>query len=178
MAMVHQRFDLRDRPRRRDRRVAMKSMQCFDPQVAVDQHKPIGVVDHHHRYLLPDLGDRADQLPAPLAVVDPQIAMSELELVQIHVHAVTLPALARDLCLDHLGTLTQLHDVHARLLAFLDEHYHRAPHGGLFGKYPVDVWATATLRPVDEAELATALTTRARRRVRRDGTLDVEGQAW
>jgi hypothetical protein len=74
--------------------------------------------------------------------------------------------------------MTQLHDVQARLLAFLDEHYHRAPHGGLFGKRPADVWATATMRVVDEAELATALTTRARRRVRRDGTLDVDGQAW
>jgi hypothetical protein len=34
------------------------------------------------------------------------------------------------------------------------------------------------MRIVDEAELATALTTRARRGVRRDGTLDVDGQAW
>jgi transposase InsO family protein len=84
----------------------------------------------------------------------------------------------REGCLDHLGTMTQLHDVQARLLAFLDEHYHPAPHGGLFGKPPAEVWATATLRAVDEAELATALTTRARRRVRRDGTLDVDGTAW
>src|ERR1044071_3812602 len=64
----------------------------------------------------------------------------------------------REGCLDHLGTMTQLHDVQARLLAFLDEHYHPAPHGGLFGKPPAEVWATATLRAVDEAELATALT--------------------
>jgi hypothetical protein len=69
-------------------------------------------------------------------------------------------------------------DVQARLLAFLDEHYHRAPHGGLFGKHPADVWAGATLRAVDEPALASALTTRARRRVRRDGTLDVDGQPW
>ena len=84
----------------------------------------------------------------------------------------------REGCLDHLGTMTQLHDVQARLLAFLDEHYHQAPHGGLFGKHPAQVWATATLRPLDEAELATALTTRVRRRVRRDGTLDIDGAAW
>src|SRR3954464_9394847 len=51
-------------------------------------------------------------------------------------------------CLDHLGTMTQLHDVQARLLAFLDEHYQRAPHGGLFGKRPADIWATATMRIV------------------------------
>jgi len=81
-------------------------------------------------------------------------------------------------CLDHLGTMTQLHDVQARLLAVLDEHYQRAPHGGLYGKLPADAWATATTRPIDEPTLAAALTTRTRRRVRRDGTLDVDGTPW
>jgi transposase InsO family protein len=84
----------------------------------------------------------------------------------------------REGCLDHLGTMTQLHDVQARLLAFLDEHYHRAPHGGLFGKTPADAWQHASLRLLDEADLAIALTVRIRRRVRRDGTVDVEGVAW
>lgn len=81
-------------------------------------------------------------------------------------------------CLDHLGTLTHLHDVQARLLAFLDEHYHRAPHAGLFGKLPTEAWASATTRTIDEPTLAVALTTRIRRRVRRDGTLDVDGTPW
>lgn len=81
-------------------------------------------------------------------------------------------------CLDHLGAMTSLHDVQARLLAFLDAHYHHAPHGGLFGKAPADAWATAQLRTVDEPRLAAALTTRARRRVRREGTLDVDGKPW
>jgi hypothetical protein len=81
-------------------------------------------------------------------------------------------------CLDHIGTMTSLHDVQARLLAFLDEHYHRAAHGGLFGKQPAEVWASATLRSIDEPALARALTTRVRRRVRRDGTLDVDGTPW
>jgi hypothetical protein len=81
-------------------------------------------------------------------------------------------------CLDHLGTMTSLHDVQARLLAFLDAHYHEAPHGGLFGKVPGDVWQGVRLRAVDEKTLAVALTTRARRRVRRDGTLDVDGTPW
>ncbi len=81
-------------------------------------------------------------------------------------------------CLDHLGTMTQLHDVQARLLAFLDEHYQRAPHGGLYGKLPADAWASATTRPIDEPTLVAALTTRTRRRVRRDGTLDVDGTPW
>jgi hypothetical protein len=40
-----QRLDLTDRPRRRDRRVALQPVQRLDPQVAVDQHQPIGVAD-------------------------------------------------------------------------------------------------------------------------------------
>lgn len=84
----------------------------------------------------------------------------------------------REGCLDHLDTRSQLHDVQARLLAFLDAHYHRAPHGSLFGKSPAEVWAGAATRGVDERALAAALTTRARRRVRRDGTLDLEGTPW
>jgi transposase InsO family protein len=81
-------------------------------------------------------------------------------------------------CLDHLGTLTSLHDVQARLLAFLDQHYHRSPHGGLFGRTPAQVWVDAKTHPVDELQLAAALTTRTRRRVRKDGTLDVDGVSW
>jgi putative transposase len=81
-------------------------------------------------------------------------------------------------CLSHLGALTSLHDVQARLLAFLDGHYHRAPHGGLFGHTPAQVWERAQTRPIDEHQLATALTTRTRRRVRKDGTLDVDGTPW
>jgi len=80
-------------------------------------------------------------------------------------------------CLDHLGTMTQLHDVHARLLAFLDAHYHRAPHGGLYGKLPADVWATATTHSVDEPTRRRADHAHTRR-VRRDGTLDVDGTPW
>lgn len=84
----------------------------------------------------------------------------------------------REGCLDHMGPMTALHDVQARLYAFLDEHYHQAPHGGLFGATPSLTWAGATTRPVDEPTLAAALTTRTRRRVRKDGTLDVGGRPW
>ena len=81
-------------------------------------------------------------------------------------------------CLDHLGGLTSLHDVQVRLGAFLDEHYHHAPHGGLLGGAPADAWASAICRPVDEPELATALTIERRRRVRKDGTIDLDGRVW
>jgi putative transposase len=68
--------------------------------------------------------------------------------------------------------------VQVRLGAFLDEHYHRAPHGGLYGKPPTEAWASATCRAVDEPALATALTIHRRRRVRRDGTIDLDGRTW
>jgi hypothetical protein len=87
VAVEHQRVDRCDRPCRRERGVAMQPTQRLDSQIAVDQHEPIGVADHHHRHLLPDLGHRAYQPPASFAVVDPQVAVPELELVQVHFHA-------------------------------------------------------------------------------------------
>jgi transposase InsO family protein len=81
-------------------------------------------------------------------------------------------------CLDHLAGVTSLHDVQVRLDAFLDQHYHRAPHGGLLGKTPADAWAGAQCRAVDEPALAAALTVHCRRRVRKDGTVDLDGRVW
>lgn len=85
-------------------------------------------------------------------------------------------------CLDRLGALSELDEVNARLAAFLTQHYHRAPHAGLLGQAPGQVWhERAAERPVDaldEAALQAAFTVRARRRVRKDSTLDVAGATW
>src|SRR5918912_3233098 len=54
----------------------------------------------------------------------------------------------REGCLDFVGQLGSLHDLNVRLWAFIDEHYHRAPHGGLLGKFPAAVY-DETPRPVD-----------------------------
>ena len=86
----------------------------------------------------------------------------------------------REGCLDHTGSLGSLHDLNVRLWAFIDQHYHRAPHGGLLGKSPQSVYE-ATPRPVDgfdEQKLRKALTIHARRRVRRDSTLPMDGTDW
>jgi len=116
-----------------------------------------------------------------------RLACERLDVTLLHARPGDAPARGkmerfwrtlRQGCLDHIGTMTSLHDVQARLLAFLDAHYHEAPHGGLFGKAPADVWQGVRLRTVEEKTLAVALTTRARRRVRRDGTLDVDGTSW
>jgi putative transposase len=40
----------------------------------------------------------------------------------------------REGCLDFLGPVAALHDVHVRLWAFLDAHYHQAPHAALLGR--------------------------------------------
>ncbi len=81
-------------------------------------------------------------------------------------------------CVDHLAGLASLHDVQVRLDAFVADHYHQAPHGGLLGKTPTEAWAAARCRAVDESTLAAALLQRIRRRVRKDGTVDVAGAAW
>jgi putative transposase len=83
-------------------------------------------------------------------------------------------------CLDFLGQVSSLHDINVRLWAFLDEHYHKAPHASLLGRSPARVYETAE-RPTDrfdERKLREALTVRVRRRVRRDTTLPLEGTDW
>ncbi|HWU89042.1 MAG TPA: DDE-type integrase/transposase/recombinase [Kofleriaceae bacterium] len=116
-----------------------------------------------------------------------RVACERLDITLLHARPGDAPARGkmerfwrtlRAGCLDHLGTLTHLHDVQARLLAFLDAHYHKAPHGGLLGKPPAEAWAGAKTQPIDETQLTAALTVRARRRVRRDGTLDIAGVPW
>lgn len=82
--------------------------------------------------------------------------------------------------LDHLGAVTTLADVSARLGAFLSQHYHAAPHAGLLGRAPGVVWREGA-RPhdtLDEVKLREALTARVRRRVRRDTTVSVAGSDW
>ena len=86
----------------------------------------------------------------------------------------------REGCLDFVGSLSSLHELNVRLWAFVDQHYHRAPHGGLLGRSPETVY-DETPPPVDafdESMLRKALTIHARRRVRRDSTLPMDGTDW
>ena len=84
----------------------------------------------------------------------------------------------REGCLDFLGELSSLHEVQVRLLAFLDAHYHHAPHSSLLGRTPAKVWAGREREVLDEAKLSEALTVRASRKVRADGTMSVGGLDW
>jgi transposase InsO family protein len=86
----------------------------------------------------------------------------------------------RESVLDHMGAVASLHDVNVRLWAFLDQHYHEAPHAGLLGRAPGSIWQAAD-RPVDdidEQRLRAALTVTERRRVRRDTTVSIDGVDW
>jgi transposase InsO family protein len=83
----------------------------------------------------------------------------------------------REGCLDFLGDVASLHDVNVRLWAFLDAHYHQAPHASLVGRSPETVFRAHPAAPdaLDEAALTEALTVRIRRRVRRDTTVSLDG---
>lgn len=83
-------------------------------------------------------------------------------------------------CLDHLGHVGSLDDINQRLAAFLERHYHHAPHAGLMGRAPLSVYAPAERVPnhVTEPQLREALAVRERRRVRRDTTVSVLGSVY
>ena len=90
----------------------------------------------------------------------------------------------REGCLDFIstdGALTSLDQVHRKLHAFVETHYHRAPHGSLLGRAPGLVFAEGMeARPSDitEERLRHALTTHEKRRVRNDTTLSIDGVDW
>jgi putative transposase len=88
----------------------------------------------------------------------------------------------REGCLDHIGELASLHDLNVRLWAWLDQHYHAAPHASLFGQTPAQVFEATPLSVeedhFDEQRLRDALTIHARRRVRKDSTLAMDGEEW
>lgn len=118
------------------------------------------------------------------------LACARLGVALIHARPYDAPARGkmerfwrtlREQCLDLTGSLSSLHDLNVRILAWVDERYHVTPHGGLVGKTPVEVFDDGTLQDrevLDEARLRDALTVRARRRVRRDNTLSMDGSEW
>jgi transposase InsO family protein len=86
----------------------------------------------------------------------------------------------REGCLDHTGSLTSLHDLNVRIWAWLDGHYHATAHGALMGASPGATFdaVARTADSFDENRLRAALTVHARRRVRRDSTLSMDGEDW
>jgi putative transposase len=87
----------------------------------------------------------------------------------------------REGCLDFLGPVASLDEVHRRLRDFVEMHYHHAPHASLFGREPGEVFVEGMdARPSDitEERLRHALTTHEKRRVRNDTTISIDGADW
>ncbi len=88
----------------------------------------------------------------------------------------------REGCLDHLGSVQSLDDINARLGAFVEQHYHRAPHGGLLGRTPAQVFEAFDRSPaaksLTETQIRDAFTVTERRRVRRDTTVSIGGRDY
>ena len=117
------------------------------------------------------------------------VACARLGVTLIHARPYDAPARGkmerfwrtlREGCLDHLGSVSSLHDINVRLWAYLDTHYHVAPHSSLMGKSPATVFQSVppATDQLDEAKLREALTTRTRTRVRRDTTVTIGGKAY
>jgi len=84
-------------------------------------------------------------------------------------------------CLDFLGEVSSLDQVHQKLQIFLDTHYHQAPHASLMGKAPGIVYAEGRQghkNTLTEDQLQKALTVYQTRRVRHDSTLSLGGKVF
>lgn len=86
----------------------------------------------------------------------------------------------REQCLDFIAPSASLHDVRVRLHAWLDRHYHGAPHAGLLGRTPAAAWTggDSAMRALQDGELEAAFVERESRRVRKDGTIEINGKTW
>jgi len=84
----------------------------------------------------------------------------------------------REEALDHIGGVSSLADIEAKLRTWLSRFYQCAPHSGILGRAPAVVYAEGERKRASEAELREALTIRVRRRVRRDSTVSVAGTEY
>ena len=119
-----------------------------------------------------------------------RIACERLGVTLLHARPYDAPARGkmerfwrtlREGCLDFLGAVASLDDVHRTLRAFVETHYHRAAHGSLMGRAPGMVFAEGMGgRPdeITEERLRLALTTHEKRRVRNDTTIAIDGTDW
>jgi putative transposase len=82
--------------------------------------------------------------------------------------------------LDYCAGLSSLHEVQVRLFAWLDTHYHPAPHAGIMGAAPLGVYLPEAreIERVDESVLKKALIVTETRKVRRDTTISIEGRTY
>ena len=116
-----------------------------------------------------------------------QLACSRLGVTLLHAKPYDAPARGkmerfwrrmREQALDHIGQVASLADVEQKLRTWLSRFYQDAPHAGILGRAPATVFAEGEKVRVDKEQLKSALTVRARRRVRRDSTLSLGGTLY
>ncbi len=116
-----------------------------------------------------------------------QLACSRLGITLLHARPYDAPARGkmerfwrrmREQALAHIGQVASLADVERTLHAWLSRYYQCAPHAGILGRAPATVFAEGEKVLVTEHELRAALTVRARRRVRRDSTVSINGTEY
>jgi putative transposase len=116
-----------------------------------------------------------------------QLVCSRLGITLLHAKPYDAPARGkmerfwrrmREQALSHIGQVGSLGDVEAKLHAWLTRFYQGAPHAGILGRAPSALFAEGDKVLVSKEELRTALTVRARRRVRRDTTISVGGTTY
>jgi putative transposase len=116
-----------------------------------------------------------------------QLVCSRLGITLLHAKPYDAPARGkmerfwrrmREQALSHIGEVATLADIEEKLRAWLVRYYQVAPHAGILGRAPAAVFAEGEKVLVSEDELRTALTVRARRRVRRDTTVSVGGTTY
>jgi putative transposase len=84
----------------------------------------------------------------------------------------------REEALSHIGQVASLAEVECKLRDWLARYYQGAPHAGILGRAPAARYAEGEKVRVTEDDLRAALTVRARRRVRRDTTISVDGTVY
>jgi transposase InsO family protein len=87
----------------------------------------------------------------------------------------------RQRCTDHLAPSSTLHAVNSALSAWIDADYHRRSHAGLMGETPRREFLRGIAgqrKPFTPRELAKALETSVKRRVKKDATFTVGGSLY
>lgn len=118
-----------------------------------------------------------------------ELACARLNIKLIHAAPYDAPARGkmerlwrtmREQCIDHLPGGLSLHDINVRLWAWMDS-YNRRPHASLMGNSPRERHHQAKDRlrpPLDRDELLDALSKQVKRRVKRDGTFQINGLVY
>ena len=116
-----------------------------------------------------------------------QLVCARLGITLLHARPYDAPARGkierfwrrmREEALSHVGEIASLDDVEDKLRTWLARYYQGAPHAGILGRAPATAFAEGEKICIPEQGLREALTVRARRRVRRDCIVSLDGTEY